>query len=304
MKRPDYRALQALDAVIRERGFERAAQKLCITQSAVSQRIKQLENLFGQPLLVRTVPPHPTEQGQKLLALLHQVELLEEQWLGDENTGSTPLLLSLAVNADSLATWFLPALNPVLGNSPIRLNIQVEDETRTQERLRRGEVVGAISIQPQALPGCLVDKLGALDYIFVASPDFAAKYFPDGVTRSSLLKAPAVAFDHLDDMHQAFVQQNFGLSPGSVPCHIVNSSEAFVQLAKQGSTCCMIPHLQIAEELKNGELVDLTPGLCQRRMLYWHRFAPESRTMKRVTDALLKTGRQMLKQEDENEAES
>lgn len=104
MKRPDYRTLQALDAVIRERGFERAAQKLCITQSAVSQRIKQLENMFGQPLLVRTVPPRPTEQGQKLLALLRQVELLEEEWLGDEQTGSTPLLLSLAVNADSLAT--------------------------------------------------------------------------------------------------------------------------------------------------------------------------------------------------------
>ncbi len=130
MKRPDYRTLQALDAVIRERGFERAAQKLCITQSAVSQRIKQLENMFGQPLLVRTVPPRPTEQGQKLLALLRQVELLEEEWLGDEQTGSTPLLLSLAVNADSLATWLLPALAPVLADSPIRLNLQVEDETR------------------------------------------------------------------------------------------------------------------------------------------------------------------------------
>lgn len=132
MKRPDYRTLQALDAVIRERGFERAAQKLCITQSAVSQRIKQLENMFGQPLLVRTVPPRPTEQGQKLLALLRQVELLEEEWLGDEQTGSTPLLLSLAVNADSLATWLLPALANVLSDSPIRLNLQVEDETRTR----------------------------------------------------------------------------------------------------------------------------------------------------------------------------
>ncbi|WP_323839939.1 LysR family transcriptional regulator ArgP [Photorhabdus africana] len=300
MKRPDYRTLQALDAVIRERGFERAAQKLCITQSAVSQRIKQLENLFGQPLLVRTVPPRPTEQGQKLLALLHQVELLEEQWLGGEQGSDTPLLLSLAVNADSLATWLLPALHPVLADLPIRLNIQVEDETRTQEQLRRGEVVGAVSIQPQPLPSCLIDKLGALDYLFVASPEFAARHFPNGVTRSALLKAPAVAFDHLDDMHQAFLQQNFELSPGSVPCHIVNSSEAFVQLAKQGSTCCMIPHLQIDQELKNGELIDLTPGLCQRRMLYWHRFAPESRTMKKVTDALLKLGRQMLRQDDIN----
>lgn len=295
MKRPDYKTLQALDAVIRERGFERAAQKLCITQSAVSQRIKQLENLFGQPLLVRTVPPRPTEQGQKLLALLHQVELLEEEWLGNSN-GITPLLLSLAVNADSLATWLLPALKPVLSDSPIRLNLQVEDETRTQELLRRGEVVGAVSIQPQALPSCQVDQLGALDYLFVASKFFAERYFPNGVTRSALLKAPVVAFDHLDDMHQAFLQQNFDLSPGSVPCHIVNSSEAFVQLARQGSTCCMIPHLQIEKELVSGELLDLTPGLFQRRMLYWHRFAPESRTMRNVTDALLSYGHQVLRQ--------
>ena len=282
MKRPDYRTLQALDAVIRERGFERAAQKLCITQSAVSQRIKQLENMFGQPLLVRTVPPRPTEQGQKLLALLRQVELLEEEWLGDEQTGSTPLL---------------PALANVLSDSPIRLNLQVEDETRTQERLRRGEVVGAVSIQPQALPSCLVDQLGALDYLFVASKEFAQRYFPNGVTRSALLKAPVVAFDHLDDMHQAFLQQNFDLPPGSVPCHIVNSSEAFVQLARQGTTCCMIPHLQIEKELNSGELIDLTPGLFQRRMLYWHRFAPESRMMRRVTDALIDYGHKVLRQD-------
>ncbi|NMR86249.1 ArgP/LysG family DNA-binding transcriptional regulator, partial [Vibrio parahaemolyticus] len=116
-----------------------------------------------------------------------------------------PLLLSLAVNADSLATWLLPALSNVLSDSPIRLNLQVEDETRTQERLRRGEVVGAVSIQPQALPSCLVDQLGALDYLFVASKEFAQRYFPNGVTRSALLKAPVVAFDHLDDMHQAFL---------------------------------------------------------------------------------------------------
>lgn len=297
MKRPDYRTLQALDAVIRERSFARAAQKLCITQSAVSQRIKQLEILFGQPLLVRTLPPRPTEQGQRLLALLHQVELLEAEWLGNDSNVDTPLLLSLAVNADSLATWFLPALQSVLSESSIRLHLQVEDETRTQERLRRGEVVGVVSIQPQPLPGCLADKLGALDYLFVASKRFAARHFPDGVTRAALLKAPAVAFDHLDDMHQAFLQQNFSLSPGSVPCHIVNSSEAFVQLARQNTACCMIPHLQIEHELDCGELIDLTPGLFQRRMLFWHRFAPESKTMKQVTNALLSYGHQVLRQE-------
>ncbi len=155
MKRPDYRTLQALDAVIRERGFERAAQKLCITQSAVSQRIKQLENMFGQPLLVRTVPPRPTEQGQKLLALLRRVELLEEEWLGDEQTGSTPLLLSLAVNADSLATGCCRRW-PTFCQTPLFVSTcRWKMKPAPEERLRRGEVVGAVSIQPQALPSCL-----------------------------------------------------------------------------------------------------------------------------------------------------
>ncbi len=169
----------------------------------------------------------------------------------------------------------------MLADSPIRLNLQVEDETRTQERLRRGEVVGAVSIQHQALPSCLVDKLRCARLSVRQLKTVCRKYFPNGVTRSALLKAPVVAFDHLDDMHRALLQQNFDLPPGSVPCHIVNSSEAFVQLARQGTTCCMIPHLQIEKELASGELIDLTPGLFQRRMLYWHRFAPESRMMRK-----------------------
>lgn len=294
MKRPDYRALQALDAVIKERGFERAADKLCITQPAVSQRIKQLESFFGQQLLVRTIPPKATKQGEHLLGLLHQVELLEQQWLGDNDHTVTPLSLSIAVNADSLATWLLPALKNVLDKNTLRFEIQVKAEDNSLDLLRLGTVVGAISIQPQPLPGCLSDQLGALDYIFVASPDFAKKYFPNGVTRSSLLKAPAVAFDHLDDMHQAFLQENFNLAPGSVYCHIINSSEAFVQLAKQGSSCCMIPRLQVEEELKSGALMDLTVGLYQRRMLYWHRFAPESSMMMDISEALINYSRRVL----------
>lgn len=203
MKRPDYRTLQALDAVIRERGFERAAQSCALHNQPSHSALSNWKICSGSRCWC--VPYRRARRNKgKTAGTAAPVELLEEEWLGDEQTGSTPLLLSLAVNADSLATWLLPALAPVLADSPIRLNLQVEDETRTQERLRRGEVVGAVSIQHQALPSCLVDKLGALDYLFVSSKPFAEKYFPNGVTRSALLKAPVVAFDHLDDMHRAF----------------------------------------------------------------------------------------------------
>lgn len=287
MKRPDYRALQALDTVIKERGFERAADKLCITQPAVSQRIKQLEHFFGQPLLVRTLPPKATKEGERLLALLHQVELLEQQWFGEEGQ-DTPLFLPIAINSDSLATWLLPALDPILKKNNVRFDFQEKDEETALDLLRIGSVVGAISIQPLALPGCLSDKLGAMDYLFVASSEFAKIYFRNGVTCEALQKAPAVAYDHLDDMHQKFLQENFNLAAGSINCHTTRSSDAFVRLAKQGAACCMLPKLQIEKELKIGALVDLTPGLYQRRMLYWHRFAPESQLMSLISELLIK----------------
>lgn len=286
MKRPDYRALQALDAVIKERGFERAADKLCITQPAVSQRIKQLEQFFGQPLLIRTSPPKATRYGEHILGLLHQVELLEHQWFGEDKK-ELPLTVSIAVNSDSLATWLLPALDPVLKKKNIRFDLQERDEETALDLLRLGSVVGAISIQSLPLPGCLVDCLGAMDYVFVSSPEFAAHYFKNGVDCDSLQKAPAVAYDHLDDMHQKFLQENFNLAPGSLICHITRSSDAFVRLAKQGAACCMLPKLQIQSALEKGELVDLTPGLFQRSMLYWHRFDPESQIMRSISEALI-----------------
>ena len=219
MKRPDYRTLQALDAVIRERGFERAAQKLCITQSAVSQRIKQLENMFGQPLLVRTVPPRPTEQGQSCWPCCVRSNCWK-RWLGDEQTGSTPLLLSLAVNADSLATWLLPALSSVLSDSPIRLNLQVEDETRTRNVCAAAKWSARSVFSRRRCP--VAWSISSVPSTTCSSP---RRSLPSAISqRGDPLGAAESAgggIDHLDDMHQAFLQQNFDLPPGSVPCHII-----------------------------------------------------------------------------------
>lgn len=141
-----------------------------------------------------------------------------------------------------------------------------------------------------------MDQLGALDYLFVASKEFAQRYFPNGVTRSALLKAPVVAFDHLDDMHQAFLQQNFDLPPGSVPA--TSSTRRKLSCSwRAGHHLLYDPASADRKELNSGELIDLTPGLFQRRMLYWHRFAPESRMMRRVTDALIDYGHKVLRQD-------
>ncbi|USD65635.1 LysR family transcriptional regulator ArgP [Vibrio sp. SCSIO 43136] len=297
MRGLDYRWIEALDLVIELRGFERAAEKLCISQSAVSQRVKQLEKWLAQPVLVREQPPRPTLAGQQLLALYRRVCLLEQELLPELNPDDErPLSVSIATNADSLATWLIPSVQNLLMQKRVALNLIVDDEGRTIDKLRSGEVVGAISLESQPMSGCDADYLGRVDYLCVASPEFYEHYFPEGVTREALLKAPAVAFDQHDDMHERFIHQHFNLPYGSVLKHTVRSSEAFVKLALAGVAYCLIPRQQIEQELADGELINITPNFLLSVRMYWHHWQLESGVLKEISQAIIKYARTHLPQ--------
>jgi len=296
MKALDYKLLLALDAVMQEQNFERAAQRLHITQSAISQRIKQLEQQFAEPLLIRSQPLQATPLGQKLLAHYRQVRQLELELAGEiaPDEPQAPIRVSIAVNADSLATWFLPALAPLLEQHPIELNLLVDDECRTLDRVREGQAFGAVSLHGQPLAGCCVDELGEMRYLLTASPAFVARHFPAGLTPAALAKAPAVAFDQRDDMHVSFMARHFGLEPGGYPCHTVRSSEAFVAMAEQGLAYCLIPELQIRQQLAQGRLLDLSPSHHLIERLYWHRWVLERGLPKQIPQRLISEGRRAL----------
>src|SRR3954462_2736261 len=114
----DPAALEALAAIVEEGGFERAAERLSIPQSAVSQRLRALEAQVGTVLIVRTRPLRPTAAGQLLLKHTKQLRLLRAdverdlRELAPSSTGGgREERISLAINADSIATWALPALD-------------------------------------------------------------------------------------------------------------------------------------------------------------------------------------------------
>lgn len=296
MRGLDYKWIEALDVIVQFGSFERAAEQLCISQSAVSQRIKQLEKFLAQPALVREQPPKLTPVGKQLLGLYRRVRLLESELVPElmNDASFKPLQLSLATNADSLATWLLPALTQLLKRERVALNLVVDDEGRTLEKLRNGEVAGAICLDSQSISGCDADYLGRVDYLCVSSPEFCSHYFPNGVNRESLLHAPTVAFDHHDDMNDRFIHQHFNLPKGSVIKHTVRSSEAFVKLALTGVAYCLIPKLQIEEELASGLLVDITPGFFLSHRIYWHHWQLETGILKAISDAIITHSRAIL----------
>ncbi|KAB0476580.1 LysR family transcriptional regulator ArgP [Vibrio chagasii] len=298
MRGLDYKWIEALDAVVKQRSFERAAEQLYISQSAVSQRIKQLEKWLAQPALVRENPPRPTPAGKKLLGLYRRVRLLEHELVPElmNEDGNQPLSISIATNADSLATWLLPALSDVMKLRQVELNLAIHGESRTIEKIKSGEVAGAISLESQAIPGCSADYLGRMDYVCVASPDFHQRYFSEGVNYTTLRKAPAVSYDQYDDLHKKFLHYHFNVPRDSVINHTVGSSEAFVRLALSGVAYCLIPRLQIIEELESGSLIDITPGFLLSYRIYWHHWQLESGVLKEISQAILSFAHEHLPQ--------
>ncbi len=298
MRGLDYKWIEALDAVVKQRSFERAAEQLYISQSAVSQRIKQLEKWLAQPALVRENPPRPTPAGKKLLGLYRRVRLLEHELVPElmNEGGNQPLSISIATNADSLATWLLPALSGVMKSRQVELNLAIHGESRTIEKIKSGEVAGAISLESQAIPGCSADYLGRMDYVCVASPDFHQRYFSEGVNYTTLRKAPAVSYDQYDDLHKKFLHDHFNVPRDSVINHTVGSSEAFVRLALSGVAYCLIPRLQIIEELESGSLIDITPGFLLSYRIYWHHWQLESGVLKEISQAILSFAHEHLPQ--------
>jgi LysR family transcriptional regulator (chromosome initiation inhibitor) len=300
MRGLDYRWLEALDAVIALGSFERAAEALFVTQSAVSQRVKQLEKFIAQPVLIREQPPRTTEIGDKLLGLYQKVRLLEHELVPEliPEAESKPLIMTLATNADSLATWLLPALKPILTEKKVMLNLLVEDESRTLTKLRSGEVVGAISMESLPVVGCQAEPLGRVDFVCVASPDFVARHFADGINKTSLKMAPSVVFDHNDAINADFLYQHFGLTINEVMTHTLRSSDAFVTIAKLGMAYCIVPAIQIESELASGELVNILPTYRYHRQLYWHHWTLESGILAEVSRSLVDYARQILPQKE------
>ncbi len=297
----DYKLLEALAAVADEGGFERAARRLNLTQSAVSQRIRQLEEAAGQPVLTRGKPPLPTECGRALLAHARRVALLEAELDTRLAPGDAPDAreaprrpLALAVNADSLATWLTAAVLPVLRRERVLLDLKIADQELTFDLLRAGEVAGCVSTRQTPMQGCRARFLGVMRYHCACTPDFARENFPHGLTLEAVRRAPAIVFNRDDSVHDRFLERTLGQSPRQTPRHYVPDSERFVDFVTGGAGFGLVPHLQCAAHFRKARLVDLAPAGPQLVPLSWHCWNVPSALLAAVEAALEETAGRVL----------
>jgi LysR family transcriptional regulator (chromosome initiation inhibitor) len=279
-----FEQLRALAAIIDEGTFEAAADALRITPSAVSQRIKALEASVGQIVVRRSVPCSPTDAGSVLLRLARQVQIIEAETRHALGSGvAARTVTPVAVNADSLATWFVPVLGEAAGWADTTLDLRVEDQDHSSRLLRQGDVIGAITSDPAPANGCRAELLGRMRYLPVATPGLHQRFLMDD--GADFTRMPVLQFNAKDDLQQRFLKSHgVGQPP---PKHLIPSSEAFLAALRAGLGWGMIPELQLGTDLTDGSLVLLGEEDAHHDVpLYWQTWTLNSERLHRLTEAI------------------
>lgn len=297
----DLQALRALATVLREGSFDRAARQMHVTPSAVSQRIRALEERLGCVLLVRSSPVTATEEGARLYLHFLQIEVLEAdlardlQPLGDATT-RRGRSIRIAVNADSLATWLMPALADFHARSGDTVALHVDDQDHTRDWLRSGTVFAAVTAESEAVAGCRVDPLGSMRYCAAASPDLARRHFEGRDLQAAFSEAPMLVFNQKDQLQHRFLSGLLGDVDPHPPVWWLPSTHAFVDAARAGLGWGLHPQALVADDLASGRLVDLCPGHAVDVPLYWQSWRLDSETVHTLRNCMLRAAEGALQQ--------
>ena len=291
----DPKQTQAFRAVIKSGSFEQAALQLHLTPPAISQRVRALESSLGSALVVRSRPCRPTETGQRLLQYLKRATLLEADLIADlAERSDAPLVVVAALNADSLGTWFFPALAEVLIKERVLLDLTVEDQDHTYNLLETGLAIGCISTEPKPMRGCTASPLGSMRYRLVASSAFRQQHFGKGLSRNAARKAPVVAYTRRDRLTSSFLLQHLGLPEGAYPSHYVPGAEPHFSAIRFGLGYGMVPELLLREALADGAVVDLAADRPLDISLYWHTWKVQSPRMENLSRQIVEAAPKIL----------
>lgn len=294
----EYPLLEALAAVVREGTFDAAARSLNITQSAVSQRVKLLEERTGAVLIVRGRPCAATEYGQKLYRHIEQVQLLENDLRNtltsiDGPSSGIRAVVRIAVNRDSLATWFPEVVQRAGSELNLHFDIIPDDQEHTAERLRSGEALAAVTTESTPLHGCRRVPLGAIEYVAIATPKFVATHFKGGITREAVSQSTHLVFDRKDLLPQQWLLNAFG-EPARLAGHWVPSYSGYLACCLTGAGWGMMPRFSVRSHLEKGTLTELLPGASVIVHLYWQTSTPGSEIMKVLSSTVVDVAKKHL----------
>lgn len=258
----DIRQLRTLLALRDTGTLVEAADQLCLTQSALSHQVKDLEAQLGQPVFVRkSRPVRFTEPGARLLQLAEEVIGA----LDNAERDLTKLLhgeagrLHMAIECHSCFNWLMPVIDQFRPNWPqVELDFSAGFTFEPLPALARGEVDLVVTTDPVPLKGVVYEPLFDCEIQLAVSPrhPLAAldSVSPEDLADELLITYP-VAPDRLD------IFTRFLTPAGIAPT--VRTTEMtlmMVQMVASGRGVCCLPNWVLDEYANLGQLHCLSLG--------------------------------------------
>ena len=283
-----------LAAIVDEGTLDGAARRLHLTPSAVSQRVKTLEEQLGQRLLVRSRPARPTEAGEAVVRVARRYAVLAHEAsrdLGADDEHSR-VRMTVAVNADSLASWMLAPVARFAAAHDVEMDLLRLDQERTVDLLESGVALAAVTSQREAVAGCRSTPLGRMAFTAMASPAWIERWLPDGLDRDRLARAPRVDFDR-DDTLQLDWLRHHGVDGSHAPRHLVPSTHDIARAVELGLGWALVPERQGEELAAAWHLTSLgAPTITTP--LYWQRWKGGSNLLDALTEEIVAEARREL----------
>jgi LysR family transcriptional regulator, chromosome initiation inhibitor len=293
----DHREMETLIAIVDGQSFDSAARHLHISPGAVSQRIKSLENRIGNSVLIRCIPPKTTATGEQVLTYARRMLLLQNELslVLKNNLNAGALSLSIAVNHDSLSCWFMDVISSLDDQPHLSFDIHTSNTISTQELLKSGEVIAAITSKTNQVAGCKTRYLGQLEYIPVCSQSFFNSHFSSGIGKEQLTSAPIAIFDRNDDLVERFLTL-YDVQTDQIKTHYIPSSHALLDVVKRGIGWTMLPKLLIDDQLAASKLIAISPQPMFVE-LYWNTWEQVSEVIAQVEKQVISIATKKLVQQ-------
>lgn len=235
------RFVEAFVWVARLKSITRGAEKLCLTQSAVSNRIAALEEELGVVLLDRRNSGFRlSSAGTRFLEYADRLLALQREFKNELGTPEQhPFSLRVGAIESVLHTWLVPMVDELKKNSPqIEFDLTIEMTHVLNEQIKRGALDLVFTAMPITGDGLVNTALKPLDMVFVGAATLADR---GRLTLEEILDFEIMTFQRGSQPHAALLDVLRTAGAGDKHVHAMSSIAALAHLAESGFGIATLP---------------------------------------------------------------
>ena len=258
--------LKSFISVAKNKSVHLAAQELSLTQTAVSQRIKNLEKNLNSSLFIRSRRGMQlTQEGQILLRYCNDIEQIETQCLEDlgQQNKSSSIFLKISSDSTGIRTLILPFCQKLIKQYPqLKFNLQISDKGDQHEKLKSGSVDLAIIPKEYISKDMSYKPLKPQKYVLIIPAHWQKRDIKDIIISENIID-----FDSNDKVTFNYLKKIGLFELCNKERHCINAIDQLVEFVNSGIGYSVITEQLYQQYYQSQNIIAYNPQLLYEHQL-------------------------------------